>query len=103
MGYRDVVLVILLALDGLQLAAAGAAILQGSRRRGRGEDALARYSFGHARVLAGGAIVLAVPMILGLADVVTPMTAIWIVIGAEIVGVAVGRVLVERLHRAAHA
>jgi hypothetical protein len=97
------VLVILVALDGLQLAAAVAALVQGSRRRRRGEDALSRYSHGHARVLAAGALLLAVPMALGLADVVSPRTAIWIVIVAEIVAITAARVLVERLHRAAHA
>jgi hypothetical protein len=66
---------VLLAVDVLQLASALAAGFVGAGRARRGRRAadgafhlsLARYSFGHAGLLALGACVLAVPVVLGLA------------------------------------
>jgi hypothetical protein len=91
------VLVLIVAVDAIQAVLAGIAVLHGSRRRGRGEDGLARYSFGHARLLFAGAVLLAVPAVLGLAGVIGVRTAVWIVIGCEVVGVAAAARLHDRI------
>jgi len=96
-------LVVLLALDGVQAAVALIAVAHGRVRKRRDDHELARYSFRHAGLLLAGALVLAVPLVLGLAGVVSGRTALWITVGAEIVGVVVARAVLERLHRAAHA
>jgi hypothetical protein len=95
-------LVVLLVLDGLQAAAAGAALAHGRLRRSRGDHVLAGYSFRHAGLLLAGAGLLAVPLVLGLAGVLAPRTAVWVVIGAEAAGVVAARVVLERLHAAVH-
>jgi hypothetical protein len=90
-------LVVIVAIDAIQAVLAGIAVLHGSRRRGRGAHELARYSFGHARLLLAGAVVLAVPAVLGLAGVIGARTAVWIVIGCEAVGGAAAARLHERI------
>jgi hypothetical protein len=96
-------LIALLVLDCAQLAVAGLAVHQGRRRRRRDLERLARYSFQHAALLAVGAALLAIPIVLGLVGVVRPQTAVWIVIGAEAAGAFLARAVLDRLHRAAHA
>lgn len=98
----DWLLLVALALDALQLAAALAAVAQGRRRRAREEHLLADYSFRHAGLLAVGAIVLAVPLVLGLADVIADENAIVIAVLLELAAVAVARPVLVRLHRTAH-
>jgi hypothetical protein len=95
-------LVVLLVLDGAQAVVAGAAFVHGRARRARGEHGLAAYSFRHAGLLLVGAFVLGVPLVLGLAGVLSTRTAVWVVVGAEAVGVVAARVVLERLHAAAH-
>jgi hypothetical protein len=95
-------LLVLLGLDGIQLAIALVAVEHGRRRHARGEHHLGRYSHSHAALLAGGALLLAVPLVLGLTGAISNRVAIGSVIGAEVVGAAAARILLERMHRAAH-
>ena len=95
-------LVVLLALDGVQAAAGVAALVHGRLRAGRGERALARYSFRHAGLLLAGAAVLAIPLVLGLSDVIGARAALWAAVAAELGGVLVARAALGRLHAAAH-
>jgi hypothetical protein len=97
----DWLLLAALVLDALQLAAALVAVAQGRRRRARGEHLLADYSFRHAGLLAAGAIVLAVPLVLGLAGVIADANAILLAVLFELVAVVVARPVLVRLHRAA--
>ena len=99
----DWLLAALLVLDGAQLAVALAAGAHARRHRRRDEHALARYSRDHGLLLAAGALLLAVPLVLGLAEVISPRTAVWIVIAAEAAGVVAARALLDRLHRRAAA
>jgi hypothetical protein len=96
----DWLLVVVLALDALQLAAAFAAIAQGRRRRAREEHRLASYSFRHAGLLAAGAIVLAVPPAFGLADVVADANALALTVLVELAVLAAARPALVRIHRA---
>jgi hypothetical protein len=99
----DWLLAAALVLNGLQLAAALAAVAHGRRRRAREEHRLAAYSFRHAALLAVGAIVLAVPLVLGLADVLADANALLVAVLVELAAVAAARPVLVRLHRAAHA
>jgi hypothetical protein len=99
----DWLLVVVLALDAIQLASALAAVAQGRRRRSRDEHGLATYSFRHARLLAAGAAVLAVPPALGLAGAVGDRNAIVLAVLAELAALIAARPVLVRLHRAATA
>jgi hypothetical protein len=99
----DWLLVALLVLDGVQLAAALVAWVHAGRRRRAEESVLARYSRDHGLLLAAGAVLLAVPLLLGLADVISPRTAVWIVVLAEVAGAVAARFLLDRFDRRAAA
>jgi hypothetical protein len=99
----DWLLVVALGLDALQLVAGGAAVAQGRRRRSRGEDALASYSFRHAGLLVAGSIVLAVPLVLGLTRVVADANAVALAVLFELVALVLARPVLVRLHRTATA
>jgi len=90
-------LVVVVAVDAVQAALAATAVLHGARRRGRGEHELAGYSFRHAKLLLAGAVLLAVPAVLGLAGVLAARTAAWVVIACEVIGVAAAVRLHERI------
>jgi hypothetical protein len=94
-------LVALLGLDCLQLGVSLLAVAHGRRRRLRDEHQLARYSFGHARLLAAGAVVLALPLVLGLARVIGSWTALWVVVSVEVLVAVAASGLLGRMHRAA--
>ena len=91
------VLVLVVVGDAVQAALAGLAVVHGARRRAGGEHELARYSFGHARLLLAGAVLLAVPAVLGLTGALSASTAAWIVVACEAVGVAAAVRLHERV------
>lgn len=99
----DWLLVAVLVLDAVQLGLALAAVAQGRRRRSRGEGLLAAYSFRHAGLLAAGAVVLAVPPILGLAGTLADRNAIAVAVLVELASLVVARPVLVRLHRAATA
>ena len=97
----EALLAVLLALDALQLVAALVALEHGRRRTRREEHALARYSRQHAALLAAGALVLAVPAVLGLADVISDRVAVIAVVVGELLAIAVARPLLARWDRQA--
>lgn len=90
---------VLLAIDVLQLVVAVAAIVQGAvrARRARRAEAglvhasLARYSFGHAALLALGSTALAIPVVLGLTHVIDETVAVIVAIALELVALPLGR------------
>lgn len=95
-----VALYLLLAADCLQLAGAVAAVVRGRRSSRAGAPSLARYSFAHAWLLLGGAAVLAVPIVLGLANVISNDAAVGIALGLEATAFLVSRWAVRRLEAA---
>jgi hypothetical protein len=60
-------LLLLLGLGAVQLLVALAAVARGRRSHRAGTSSHARYSYSHAGLLAAGSLVLAVPLVLGLA------------------------------------
>jgi hypothetical protein len=98
---HDWLLVALLVFDGAQLGAALAAWSLSRRRRRADDPVLARYSRDHGLLLAAGAVLLAIPLVLGLAGVVAARTAVWIVLAAEVAGALAARELLDRMDRRA--
>jgi hypothetical protein len=91
----------LLVLDCLQILAGLAALLRSRRSRITGAPSHARYALEHAALLLGGAIVLLVPIVLGLADVVAESTAFSIAVALEVIALPLARMLLRR-SEAAH-
>ena len=93
-------LVVLLARDAVQLLLAVAALARGRRSRRAGAPSHARYSYAHAALLAGGSIVLAVPIVLGLTDVIAEDVAVYAAIVLELIALPVARMLLDRFEAA---
>ena len=105
-------LLALLALDILQLAVAAAAAFLGWRRlrlarspeRVEEERAFhrshAQYGFSHALLLGAGSLVLAIPVVLGLARVIGYWTAIAAALACELVVLPVARTALWRMEQA---
>jgi len=94
------ILWMLLALDCLQVAFAVAAFVRGRRDARAGAPSHARYSYGHGLLLLGGALVLAVPVVLGLANVISATAAVVAAVVLEVVAAVVARPVVRRLEAA---
>jgi hypothetical protein len=91
----------LLVLDCLQIVAGLVALLRSRRSRLAGAPSHARYALEHAALLLGGAIVLLVPIVLGLADVVAESIAFYIAVALEIIALPLARMHLRR-SEAAH-
>jgi VIT1/CCC1 family predicted Fe2+/Mn2+ transporter len=91
---------VLLALDCLQIGLAVAAFVRGRRSAQTGAPSHARYSFAHGLLLLGGAVVLAVPVVLGLAGVISTTLAVVVALVLEAVAAVVSRRTVRRLEAA---
>jgi len=106
-GYRPprvhALLLLLLGLGVAQLLVALVAIARGRRSHRAGAASHARYSYSHAGLLAAGSVVLAVPIVLGLADVVAEDVAIYSAVGLEIVVFPLARTALDRFEAAHHA
>ena len=94
---------LLLALDCGQLGFALAAAVRGWRSDRAGAPSHARYSYRHSALLAAGSVILAVPIVLGLAGAVEERAAVYAAIVLELVAfpvawTALGRF--DREHRA---
>jgi hypothetical protein len=90
----------LLAIDCLQVAVALAVFGRGRRSARRGAPSHARYSFAHGVLLLGGALALALPVVLGLLDVVSATAAVIAAVGLEAVALPASRATVKRLEAA---
>ena len=95
------VLLVLLALDCVQIGFAGAAVWRSRRSHRAGAPSHARYALEHALLLLGGAIVLLVPIVLGLAGVISDSAAVWSAIALEVIVFPIARLLLRR-SEAAH-
>lgn len=94
------VLYVLLALNCIQLAAAAGAFVRGRRSSRAGAPSLARYSFAHGLLLLGGAVVLALPVVLGLMHVISATAAVVAALVLEAVALVVSREAVRRFEAA---
>jgi len=94
------VLYVLLAADCLQVAGALAAFARGRRSARAGAPSHAHYSLAHGVLLLAGAVVLAVPVVLGLAHVISATAALVIALVLEAVALLVSRWTVRRLEAA---
>jgi hypothetical protein len=93
-------LYVLLALDCLQVVISLAAFARARRSAGAGAPSHARYSFTHGLLLLGGAALLAVPVILGLAHAISGTAAVIAALVLEAAAVLASRRVVERLDAA---
>jgi hypothetical protein len=93
-------LLVLLALDALQLLVAAAALVRGRRSLRAGAPSHARYSFLHAALLAAGSLVLAVPLLLGLGDVLSDDVAVYLALALELAAFPLARAVLGRLEAA---
>ena len=94
-------LLVLLVLDCLQLLVGVAALLRSRRSRLAGAPSHARYAREHAALLLGGAVVLLVPIVLGLAGVVAESSAVYAAVALEVIALPLGRMQLRR-SEAAH-
>jgi hypothetical protein len=94
------ILYALLAVDCAQIVIAVAAFVRGRRSSQAGAPSHARYSFAHGLLLLGGAVLLALPVVLGLADVISATVAVGVALGLEVVAFGVSRRTVSRLEAA---
>jgi hypothetical protein len=93
-------LYVLLAADCLQVAGALAAFIRGRRSTRAGAPSHARYSRAHGLLLLVGAVVLAVPVVLGLTHVISSTAAFVAALVLEAVALVVSRRAVSRLEDA---
>jgi hypothetical protein len=91
----------LLILDCLQILVGLVALLRSRRSRLAGAPSHARYALEHAALLLGGAIVLLVPIALGLADVIAESIAFYIAVALEVIALPLARMHLRR-SEAAH-
>lgn len=96
-------LLLLLGLGAVQLLVALAAVARGRRSRRAGASSHARYSYSHAALLAAGSLVLAVPLVLGLADVVAEDVAVFVALALEAVVLPLARRALDRFEAAHYA
>jgi len=95
------VLLVLLVLDCVQIAVALVAVGRSRRSHRAGAPSHARYSLEHAILLLGGALVLLVPIVLGLTGVIADSTAVYAALALELAVFPVARTLLRR-SEAAH-
>jgi hypothetical protein len=93
-------LLTLLALDCAQLVLAVAALVRGRRSLRAGAPSHARYSYAHALLLAAGSAVLAVPLLLGLADALAEDVAVYAAIALEVAVFPLARMALVRFEAA---
>jgi hypothetical protein len=91
----------LLVLDCLQILVGMAALQRSRRSRLAGAPSHARYAREHAALLLGGAVVLMVPIALGLAGVVAESSAVYAAVALEVIALPLGRLQLRR-SEAAH-
>ncbi|HEX6789223.1 MAG TPA: hypothetical protein VF091_08280 [Gaiellaceae bacterium] len=94
------VLYVLLALDCIQVAAAAAAFARARQSSRAGAPSHARYSFAHGLLLLGGSVVLALPVVLGLAHVLSATAAVVAALVLEALALVASREAVRRLEAA---
>jgi hypothetical protein len=80
-----------------------AALVRGRRSHKAGAPSHARYSYSHAALLAGGSIVLGVPIVLGLTGVIPEDVAVFTAIALEIIVFPLARLTLVRLEAAHYA
>jgi len=90
-------LYVLLAADCLQVAGALAAFVRARRSAQAGAPSHTRCSRAHGLLLLAGAVVLAVPVVLGLAHVISSTAAFVAALVLEAVALLVSRRTVRRL------
>jgi hypothetical protein len=91
----------LLVLDCLQILVALVAVDRSRRSRRAAAPSHARYAREHAVLLLGGAIVLLVPIALGLAGVIAYSSAVYAALALELIAFPLARTLLRR-SEAAH-
>jgi hypothetical protein len=94
---------LLLALDCVQLLVAAAALARGRKSLRAGAPSHARYAYAHAALLAGGSLFLAVPIVLGLTDVLSDEVAIYLALALELLTVFPARIALSRFEAAHYA
>jgi hypothetical protein len=87
----------LLAVDLVQVGFGVAALVRARRSSRAGAPSHARYSLGHGLLLLGGALVLAVPVVLGLAGVISETAAVVAALVLEAVAFLLSRPALRRL------
>ena len=95
-----VVLFVLLAVDCFQVAIAVAAFVRGRRSLRAGAPSHARYSFAHGFLLLGGAVLLVLPVTLGLVHVISARAAVVAALVLEVAAFVVSRPTVMRFEAA---
>jgi uncharacterized membrane protein len=90
----------LLAIDCVQVAVALAAFGRGRRSSRASAPSHARYSFAHGLLLLGGAVALALPVLLGLLNVISATAAVVVALVLEAIAVPVSRSTVMRFEAA---
>jgi hypothetical protein len=93
-------LFVFLGVDCLQVAAGFAAFERARRSIARGAPSHGRYSFSHGALLLTGALVLLVPVVLGLARVIASDVALYVALGLEVCAFVVSRPVVRRFEAA---
>jgi hypothetical protein len=91
----------LLVLDCLQILVGLIALRRSRRSRLVGAPSHARYALEHAALLLAGAVVLLVPIALGLADVVDESIAFYVAVALEVIALPLARMQLRR-SEAAH-
>ena len=94
------ILFLLLALDCIQIGFGLWAVGRSRRSLAAGAPSHARYSLSHGLILLAGALLLALPVMLGLAGTISTHTAVYIAVALEIVAFLVSRPAVKRLEAA---
>lgn len=90
----------LLALDCVQIGFGLWAVVRSRRDLAAGAPSHARYSLSHGLILLAGALLLAVPVILGLAATISADTAVYVAVALEVVAFLASRPAVKRLEAA---
>jgi hypothetical protein len=96
-------LLLLLVVDCGQFLVALAALGRGRRSHRAGAPSHARYSYSHAALLAAGSVVLALPIALGLADVLAEDVAVYTAIALEVAAFPLARLALGRFEAAHYA
>jgi hypothetical protein len=91
----------LLVVDCLQILVGLVALQRSRRSRLHGAPSHARYAREHAALLLVGAVVLMLPIALGLADVVAESSAVYATLALEVIAFPLARMQLRR-SEAAH-
>ncbi len=95
-----VILVLLLVVDCVQIGFGLAALVRSRRDLAARAPSHARFSLSHGLILLAGAVLLAVPVILGLAGTISADAAVYAAIALEVVAFLASRPAVKRLEAA---